>query len=209
MSPKVQDAALNDAIKGRLKSAYGDSEHLFSSRGLKIVDRAMNKGTIGGDTGMQLLFEPAMLLSLAAPPDTAYELADIAKDVPFVGKYTLWSPVRSTIAAVYRMLSQHSDARAADVELWLSLPENDGLARPPVIHEAMQNRLRGDLLEHFNRVLYPPPLKLPQFSFVIGKLRELSVMWAFGGSAVWSRPRIDEEINDVHQQLADFLALSH
>ena len=206
MPTKVCDPETNDDIKGRLKAAYGGADRLFSARGRKIVDRAITKGTIGGDSGMELLFEPAMLLSLNASPATVWELADIAKGVPFVGKYTLWSPVRATLAASYRVLAQRGDARGGDVELWLSLPENDGVAGPPVIHEAMQYRLRGDLLNHFNQVSYRPPLKLPQFSFVIGKLRELSVMWAFGSSEVWPRRRIDDEINGVHQQLVDFLA---
>jgi hypothetical protein len=206
MPSKVQNAEVNDAIKNRLSAIYGGAEELFSPRGRKIVDRAIAKGTVGGDSGMELLFEPAMLLSLNASPATMWELADVARDVPFVGKYTLWSPVRATLAASYRVLAQRGDARASDVELWLSLPENGSVAGPPVIHEAMQNRLRGDLLNHFNQVSYEPPLKLPQLAFVIGKLRELSVLWAFGGSEVWPRRRIDDEINGVHQQLADYLA---
>ncbi|MGJ6122329.1 hypothetical protein QN239_07110 [Mycolicibacterium sp. Y3] len=188
-----------------MKTVYDGAGQLFSTRGVKIVDRAISKGTIRGHIGMQLLFEPAMLLSLTATPATVWELADIAKDVPFVGNYTAWSPVQSMLAAAYRVHSLRGDVRAGDVELWLSLPENGGIAGPPIIHEAMQNRLRGDLLDHFNQVSYQPPLKLPQFSFVIGKLRELGVMWAFGGSEVWNRSRIDQEIAGVHQQLADFL----
>jgi hypothetical protein len=39
------------------------------------VDRALKKGTVGGDVGMQMLFEPAMLLSLATDGGVLYELA--------------------------------------------------------------------------------------------------------------------------------------
>ncbi len=51
------------------------------------------------------------------------------------------------------------------------------------------------------------PLKLPQISYAIGRLRELSVMWAFGGSETWPRERIDEAIAGVKDHVADFLAL--
>lgn len=199
-------AELNGAIKPRISALYDRSSSLLSKRGRQIVDRAIKKGTVGGDVGMQLLFEPAMLLSLVAPPDVLYELAAVAKDIPFIGNYNQWLPASATIAAAYRILTVHSDTRAGEVELWLSLPENDGVPAPPIIHQAMTNRLNGLLVEQIRSDTYTPPLKLPQFSYVIAKLRELSVMWAFGGSDSWPRPRIDEEIATVRSQITDFLA---
>ncbi|QSM02825.1 hypothetical protein PROPHIGD88-1_89 [Mycobacterium phage prophi88-1] len=185
---------------------YDGSASLLSKRGHGIVDRAMKKGTVGGDVGMQLLFEPAMLLSLVATQDVLYGLAVVAKDVPFIGNYGLWSPCEATIAATHRLLTISGDPRAADVELWLSLPENDGHLGPPVIHQAMTNRLNGLVVEQIKSDAYTPPLKLPEFSYAIAKLRELSVMWAFGGSQAWPRPRIDDEISAIRGQVSDFLA---
>lgn len=72
----------------------------------------------------------------------------------------------------------------------------------------MRNRLNGLLVEQIRPDAYTPPLKLPQFSYVVARLRELSVMWAFGGSQKWPRERIDEEIAAVKDQVADFLAPS-
>ncbi|WNG79974.1 hypothetical protein C6A86_017055 [Mycobacterium sp. ITM-2016-00316] len=196
---------LNGAIKPRLSALYDQCAPLLSKRGQQIVDRAMKKGTVGGDVGMQLLFEPAMLLSLVAGSDVLYELAAVAKDIPFIGNHNQWLPAGATIAAAYRALSLAGDPRAPDVELWLSLPENESAPGPPVIHDAMRNRLNGVLVEQIRSDTYVAPLKLPQFSYVIGKLRELSVMWAFGGSEKWPRERIDEEIAAVRNQVADFL----
>lgn len=65
----AQMAELNDAVKPRLVAVYDQSAALFTKRGQRIVDRSMTKGTVGGDVGMQLLFEPAMLLSLVADGD--------------------------------------------------------------------------------------------------------------------------------------------
>lgn len=199
-------AELNGEIKPRLSDLYEQSSSLLSTRGHGIVDRAIKKGTVGGDVGMQLLFEPAMLLSLVAPQDVLYGLAVVAKDIPFIGNYGLWSPCEATIAATHRLLTINGDPRAADVELWLSLPENDGHPGPPVIHTAMTNRLSGLLVEQIRSDVYLPPLKLPQLSYAIAKLRELSVMWAFGGSEAWPRPRIDDEISTIRVQVSDFLA---
>lgn len=196
---------LNGAIKPRLSAVYGQSAPLLSKRGQQIVDRAMKKGTVGGDVGMQLLFEPAMLLSLVADGDVLYELAAVARDIPFIGNHNQWLPAGATIAAAYRVLTLSGDPRAPDVELWLSLPENEGVPGLPVVHDAMRNRLNGLLVEQIRSDAYTPPLKLPQFSYVIGKLRELSVMWAFGGSKTWPRERIDLEIATVTDQVADFL----
>jgi hypothetical protein len=197
---------LNGAIKSRLSTLYNQSAPLLSKRGHQIVDRAMRKGTVGGDVGMQLLFEPAMLLSLIAGGDVLYELAAVARDIPFIGNHNQWLPAGATIAAAYRVLTIDGDPRATDVELWVSLPENDGVPGPPVVHQAMTNRLNGLLVEQIRSDAYAPPLKLPQLSYVIGKLRELSVMWAFGGSTTWPRERIDEQIAAVKNQVADFLA---
>lgn len=198
-------AGLNGEIKPRLSDLYEQSSSLLSKRGHQIVDRAIKKGTVGGDVGMQLLFEPAMLLSLVATQDVLYALAVVAKDIPFIGNYGLWSPCEATIASAHRRLTIGGDPRAADVELWLSLPENDVHPGPPVIHQAMTNRLNGLLVEQIRSDVYAPPLKLPQFSYVIAKLCELSVMWAFGGSEAWPRPRIDGQITGIRQQVADFL----
>lgn len=197
---------MNGAIKPRLSALYDQSAPLLSKHGQQIVDRAMKKGTVGGDVGMQLLFEPAMLLSLVASADVLYELAAVAKDIPFIGSRNQWPPASSTIAAAYRALTVGGDPRADDVELWLSLPENDGVPTPSVVHDAMKNRLNGAPVEQIRSDAYAPPLKLPQFSYVIGKLRELSVMGAFGGSETWPRERIDEKTAAAKDQVADFLA---
>jgi hypothetical protein len=201
-------AELNDAVKPRLQGVYNQSARWFSKRGEQIVDRAMKKGTVGGDVGIQLLFEPAMLLSLVADDDTLYELAGLARSIPFRGDYGLWAPCEAVIAAAYRVLTINGDPRADELQSWLSLPENGGMPGPPVVHQAMSNRLGGLLVEQIRSDAYSAPLKLPQLSYVIGKLRELSVMWAFGGSAAWPRTRIDGGIEAVRVQVADFIVPS-
>lgn len=195
-----QMAELNGEVKPRLSAVYDRCAPLLSGRGHKIVERAIAKGTVGGDVGMQTLFEPAMLLSLVADGDAMYELAEVARGIPFIGNYNQWLPASATVAAGYRTLTLVDDSRATEAESWLSLPGHGGPA------EAMTNRLKGRLAEQIRSDVYAPPLKLPQFSYVIAKLRELSVMWAFGGSETWPRTRIDEQIATVKIQLGDFLS---
>jgi hypothetical protein len=149
---------------------------------------------------MQLLFEPAMLLSLTEQRDAMHELATIAKDIPFIGNYNQWLPASATIAAAYRGLTLGADPRAAEVQQWPSLPGHGGGT------EAMTDRMNGSVVEQIRSDGYEPPLKLPQFTYVIANLRELSVMWAFGGSEIWPRERIDESIAVVNGQVVDFLA---
>lgn len=196
----AQMTELNAAINPRLAAVYDRCALLLTKRGRQIVDRAVKKGTVGGDVGMQMLLEPAMLLSLVADTDAMFELAEAAKSIPFIGNYNQWLPASATTGAAYRVLTLAGDPRARDVESWLSLPGHGGPA------EAMANRLGGRLIEQIRSDAYLPPLKLPQFSYVIGKLRELSVMWAFGGSETWPRERIDEAIEAVKVQVADSLA---
>ncbi len=160
----------------------------------------MKNGTVGGDVGMQLLFEPAMLLSLVASADVMYSLGEVAREIPFIGNYNQWLPASATIAAAYRVLAASGDPRTPEVEAWLALPGHGGSG------EAMTNRLQGSLVAQIRSDAYAPPLKLPQLSYVIGRLRELSVMWAFGGSESWPRDRIEGEIAAVRNQVADFLA---
>lgn len=201
-----QVVEVNEFAKSKLAAIYEDSTSVFSARGLKIVDRALKKGTVGGEQGMRLLFEPAMLFAFGGSSTAYYEVAAVARSIPFVGNYSFWSPAAEVIALAYRALTKAGDPRADEVEQWLSVPENGGNDGPPVLHDAMRGRLQGNLLNHFNRVSYEPPLKLPQFSFVIAKLGELGTMWAFGGSETWPRTRIDDEITGVHSQVEDFLA---
>lgn len=199
-------AELNDAVKPRLAALYDQAAPVLTKRGRQIVGRAVKKGTVGGVVGMQLLFEPAMLLSLLADPDMLYELAEVARSIPFTGDYGLWAPCESVIAAAYRVLAVGGDSRADELKSWLSLPENGGVPGPVVVHEAIRNRLGGLIVEQIRSDTYTAPLKLPQLSYVIAKLRELSVMWAFGGSTVWPRTRINEGFETVRKQVSDLLA---
>lgn len=105
----AQMAELNDTVKPRLAEVYPRCAPLHTKQGQQFVDRALAKDTVGGDVGMQTLLEPAMLLSLVADGDTLYELADVARSIPFIGDYGLWAPCESVIAAAYRMLTIDGD----------------------------------------------------------------------------------------------------
>lgn len=205
----AQVAELNGIVKPVLGEVYEVSAPLFTARGQKIVERALKKGTVGGDAAMGVLFEPAMLLGLAGAVHESYEAATIAKEIPFVGNYRLWDIQCAAISSSYRMLCTLGDGRAETVEQWLSLPYNGGMPGPPVVSDAIERRLGGSLVEHYLSASanYKNPLSLPEFSYIIAsRLNELTVMWAFGGSNTWPRKRIDDEIDEVRRLVADFIA---
>lgn len=206
--PVAEARELNAVVRPRLEALYGDAGSFFSARGQKIVERGVAKGTVAGETGMYRFFEPAILLALSEETDVLYGTAVVAKSIPFIGDYTLWTAAGSVIAGAFRVLTLRSDPRTDEVAEWLSIPQNGGVPGPIVINKAMTNRLNGRLLEHYLRkgADYRVPLTLPQLSSVIVRISELSVMWAFGGSDVWPRPRIDEELEAARQLLAEFLA---
>lgn len=189
----------------KLQNIYTHSAYSLTAKGHKVTDRAINKGTVGGHVGMQLLFEPAMLLTLVpGQAGTMAQLADVAHRIPFVGDYTSWEPVRAIFAATFRYLKKDDSSATADVQSWLSLPENGNQPGPPVITAAMHRRLDGKRLRHF-RTDDHPPLKMAQVSYILGRLQELVVMWAFGGSETWPRTRIDDEIKLVGDRLSEFV----
>lgn len=205
--PSAQLNELNTMAKSRLKALYREADGFFTARGQKIVQQAIEKGTVGGETGMYRLFAPALLLSLSRETDALYGIAVVAKDIPFIGDYSRWSLAESAIAGAFRVLTQHGDARANEVEQWLSIPQNGGLPGPPVINKAMINRLGGGVLDYYIRDTsdYRAPLRAPQASTMIAKVSELVVMWAFGGSDTWPRTRIDEELDAARRLLGDFI----
>jgi hypothetical protein len=82
--------AAHDEVRGWLRLDHGHGVKNAVDVAWQIVDRVLKKGTVGGDVGMQLLFEPAMLLSLIADKDVLYELAEVARSIPFIGDYGLW-----------------------------------------------------------------------------------------------------------------------
>ncbi len=120
--PSAQLNELNTMAKSRLEALYREAGGFFTARGQKIVQQAIEKGTVGGETGMHRLFTPAILLSLSDHSEILYGTAAVAKDIPFIGDYGVWSKAGSTIAGAFRVLTQDSDARANEVEQWLSLP---------------------------------------------------------------------------------------
>lgn len=205
--PSAQLTELNTMAKSRLEVLYREAGGFFTARGRKIVQEAIEKGTVGGETGMYRLFAPGLLLSLSHEVDALHGIAMVAKDIPFIGDYSRWSLAGSTIAGAFRVLTQHGDARADEVEQWLSIPQNGGLPGPPVMNKPMINRLGGGVLNYYIRDTadYRAPLRAPQASIVIAKVSELVVMWAFGGSDAWPRPRIDDELEAARRLLVDFI----
>ncbi|MBN3511989.1 hypothetical protein JYB55_24470 [Mycolicibacterium septicum] len=205
--PSAQLNDLNVMTKSRLEVLYREAGGFFTPRSQKLIDQEVKKGTVGGDAGMARLFTPAILLSLSDDSEILYETAAVAKDIPFIGDYTRWEWAGAAIAGAFRVLTQHGDVRANEVEQWLSLPQNGGLSGPPVIDSAVTNRLDGRVLRHYlNRGAdYRVPLTQPQFAGVIARVSELVVMWAFGGSDTWPRTRIDEELDAARQLLGDFI----
>ncbi|MCV7065590.1 hypothetical protein H7H51_07490 [Mycolicibacterium farcinogenes] len=206
--PSVQLNELNAMAKSRLEVLYREAGGFFTARGQKIVQQAIEKGTVGGDAGMHRLFMPAILLSLGDNTEILYEIAAVAKDIPFIGDYTRWEWAGSAIAGAFRVLAQHGDAQANEVEQWLSIPQNGGMPGPPVIDSAVTNRLNGRVLRHYLKrgADYRVPLTQPQLAGVISTVSELVVMWAFGGSDMWPRRRIDEELEAARQLLDAFVS---
>lgn len=206
--PSTQLNELNTMASSRLDTLYREADGFFTPRGQKLVEQAMKKGTVGGDTGMYRLFAPAILLGLGDYTDISYESAVVAKNIPFIGDYSRWDWAASVIASAFRVLTKHGDARADEVEQWLSIPQNGCQPGPPVIDKQMIRRLSGNALKYYIRdsIDYRAPLTQPQASTMICKVSELGVMWAFGGSDTWPRTRIDEELEAARQLLADHIA---
>ncbi|MEX3648843.1 hypothetical protein [Mycolicibacterium porcinum] len=205
--PSAQLNELNATAKSRLEVLYQEAGGFFTTRGQKIVGQAIEKGTVGGDTGMYRLFAPAILLGLGDYPDISHETAVVARNIPFIGDYGRWDWAASVIASGFRVLTTHGDVRADEVEQWLSIPDHGGQPGPPVIDKQMIRRLSGHALKYHIRdsIDYRSPLTQPQTSTMIAKVAELVVMWAFGGSDTWPRTRIDEELDAARQLLGDFI----
>lgn len=165
--------------------------------------RAVDTGTLAGETRCCILFEPVMLIGPGATADQLAELAEICRGIPFTGNYGIWDPVRAALSMSYRGLTIERDARAAEVERHLSFAENGEVPGPPITTGAMANRLNGLLISTFRRE-FTRPMSLPVFSYLIAKQRELMIMWAFGGSEVWPRERIDEELALCWDLLQDY-----
>lgn len=187
---------LNAAINPRLAAVYDRCALLLTKRGRQIVDRAVKKGTVGGDVGMQMLLEPAMLLSLVADTDAMFELAEAAKSIPFIGNYNQWLPASATTGAAYRVLTRGRSTCArrrvvavAPRARWPS--RSDGQPLGWSAHRADPTRRLLAAVEAAAVLLCDR------------EAAELSVMWAFGGSETWPRERIDEAIEAVKVQVAD------
>ncbi|MCE5290877.1 MAG: hypothetical protein LLG14_16790 [Nocardiaceae bacterium] len=200
---------LADALKPRIQEVYdAAAECSFSPRGRKLVDRSMAKGKLSGHVACELLFEPAMLIGIGGTPDDMARLSAICLEIPFAGDYWVWEPIHTVHAATFRALVRADDSRAADIEPWLSVGEFGEPGRP--LHEApLTDRLNGRRLEQINLAQYKRPLSLGDVSYAIERIRELCVMWAYGGSAFYPRARLDDEIDVVKELVGDYFQPHH
>ncbi|MFH5227308.1 hypothetical protein [Antrihabitans spumae] len=187
----------------KLDAWYQQRAGDLTPKGVKIVQRAVAKGSLAGDAACRILFEPAMLIGPRATVDELYELAVICREIPFTGDYGIWDPVRAALAVAYRGLTMTRDTRAIEVEQYLSFAENGERPGPPVTSGAMANRLNGSLMATFRRE-FVSPMTLPVFSYLIEKQRELMIIWSFGGSHVWPRERVDSELAVCADLLQDY-----
>lgn len=83
--PSAQLNELNTMAKSRLEVLYREADGFFTARGRKIVQEAIEKGSMGGEASMYRLFAPAILLGLSGETDVVYGTAVVAKEIPFIG----------------------------------------------------------------------------------------------------------------------------
>lgn len=189
----AESKKLNELVVPQLLEVYGEVRGAFTDAGWKLVERSLKKPLVTSDKGISRAFEPAMLLGFTTEVEVLWRLFEIGKQIPFWGNYAVWASVRALNATLYRKLSLGGDGRVVEVERYLSFADNGGKPGPPVFGDAMQNVLRGDLLQHY-RTEFESPIPAYLYSHFITRNRVLAVMWAFGGSAEWPRPALEAEL---------------
>lgn len=127
--------------------------------------------------------------ALVGSSEVIWEIAEVARDIPFIGNYNQRLPASATIATAHRVLTLSGDPRP--------------LTRHPpwrcrgTVQSARRwaTGFQGRLVEKSGQMVRAAA-EASTVSYAVERLRELSVMWAFGGAESWPRDRID----------ADFLA---
>lgn len=164
--------------------------------GRKITADALSRGGLRGGVQVRHLFEPAVLLAPTEPLERMFQLGDICRQVPFTGNYGIWEPIRATFATITRRCLMAGDSRSAMYEQLVCWPENGERPGPIVLTPPAVNRTNGLIVERL-RSDFSPPLRRQEFSHIIERIRELTVMWVLGGSERWPRRRIDVELDQM------------
>ena len=202
-----QWAELTDALMPTVRAWIGDHEDVLSAKGRAFAEKALAKAALGGHAGTRQLFEPVLLIMTAAEPVDLDQLLDVCDRIPFSGDYRAWDYVRGAYAAADRILLKHGETQQARRPwLMLSYPENgeqplDPFATLPV---PVTNRVNGRLLS--NALQYPrPATSIAALQHVLWAVREMTIMWALGGSETWPQHTLDQEIGFAMDAAAAFV----
>jgi hypothetical protein len=198
---------LSERVVGELAPIFMTAQPKLGPEGQKLISKVLQKVSLANSRSTQDIANIIVLLDSAGNTHSAIRAAGCLRRIPFTGNQTIFEPMRQVFALAFRRLTLEGSPDAATYKQLLSYAENGGEPGPPVIREAMERRLDGVLLRHYCHEDLTSRPRAKHIANVCADIRELAVMWAFGGSATWPRSRIDNGIANCVDALKQLGAL--
>lgn len=200
---RADDKALHDAAQrdfgGEVVALLAPTAD-FPKLESQTIGKELNTPSFTKVTFMEALLDASAARVILNQPEPVVEAGWLMRNYPFTGDFSLYEKARRISAIAYRLVVLSHDSRAPELRRYLTREQTGGR---PSAEPKFSAPLHGRVFEATG-LLYPrtPPgpqsvPTTPRYKLRLTHLElgELHVMWGLtDGRGVWSRPRIDQEI---------------
>jgi hypothetical protein len=158
------------------------------------VQKAAKDVAFSRSSSVELILDASARLAAYDRISDAVRLAEVLTAVPFTGDNTLYEPIRGCVHIATRFATTSGDSSAVSIQPFVSVP--DGWTPNPT---RLEGRALTLPLDNPGQWAGMGPKYVA--SALLADVAELSTMWVFGGSASWSRDRIDAQIETSRSAL--------
>ena len=197
---------LTAAVALRFVDLFDGCGDYLGPLGERRVASVLRSVSLRGHRRMEELSSLPVLADLAGRPDVFLGCVEALRPVPWTGNYSIYEPIRQLFCGAVRR-TELDGGDPTPYRSMISLPET-GAPGEPAPSSNIRSRTGGSA---WKRGSGSSPTTersgIHGLAITCMSVRELYVMWAFGGTFLFSRKRIDKEIATATFQLRELRAI--
>lgn len=205
-SPGGISDELTAAVSGRFTELFEGCGEYLGPLGERRVTSVLKSVSLRGNRKIEELTSLPVLADLAGRPDVFLGCVEALRPVPFTGDFSIYEPIRQLFCGAMRR-AELDGRDPAPYRSMISLPEA-GAPGDPAPTSQIKSRAGGSAWKRLGGSSASTERSGTHgLAITCMAVRELYLMWAFGGTFLFSRKKIDKEIDIATGQLRELRAI--
>lgn len=197
---------LTTAVAGRFAELFDGCGEYLGPLGERRVASVLKSISLRGHRRMDELTSLPVLADLAGRSDVFLGCVEALRAVPWTGDYSIYEPIRQLFCRAMRR-AELDGTDPGHYRSMISLPEN-GAPGDPAPSSQIKSRAGGSAWKRLSASSSTIELSGTHgLAVTCLAVRELYLMWAFGGTFMFSRKKIDSEIDAATGRLRELRAI--